>query len=770
MKIYMKKTALRLAAFCAIGITAIPGWCRQNVNTIKENIVDNSIVFPESFETDTKALMNNWYLKNYTVLDSYVENSKSDDVSDEVYIKRLRALPVAIEMPFNSVVKTYIEMYTQRRRTLVEEMLGMSLYYMPIFEQALEKEGLPLELKYLPVIESALNPEAVSRVGATGLWQFMISTAKGFGLEVNSMVDERRDPYRSSATAAAYLKSLYNIYHDWSLVIAAYNCGPGNVNKALRRAGGSGKDFWAIYPYLPKETRGYVPAFIAANYVMTYFKNHNISPSLAKKPLLTDTIAVNQRIHFNQISKVLNMPLEELRVLNPQFRRDVIPGDTHTYTLCLPTHQIYSFIMSKDSITNYRTDLYARRDVVEPATAVTAKDSQVSGVEGVDFTYETQTVTKWHKVGRKESLNSIARKYGVTASSIKRSNGLRRNKVSRGQSLKIVTTQRVKVPIEKSDEQINDELMADNGKSANIEETIDRQEPTNAEETEAQTVTPTKPKRTAAGEEKTKTKPQQKPARKANQDGIITKHTVRSGESLYRIATDNGITVDELKAANNITNDAVQAGVVLIIPEPGTVSASKVKANKTKQAQASATKHTVKAGESLNKIATENGISIDELKAANDLHSDVIHAGQTLTIPSASEGSKHRASEKKHEPATTKYTVRTGDNLGKIAKKYGVTVDELKAANGISDNNIMVGQTIVVPSQGNDAEAPTKQKKAKEDKKARNTTHTVRSGETLGEIAEKYGTTVSAIKRASGMKSDRLSIGQKLTIPSKRNR
>ena len=623
----MKKTVLRIAAFCALGLAALPMWGRQNVNTIKETIVDNSIVFPESFETDTKALMNNWYLKNYTVLDSYVENSKANEVSDEVYIQRLRAMPTAIEMPFNSVVKTYIEMYTERRRTLVEEMLGMSLYYMPIFEQALEKEGLPLELKYLPVIESALNPEAVSRVGATGLWQFMISTAKGLGLEVNSMVDERRDPYRSSASAATYLKSLYNIYHDWSLVIAAYNCGPGNVNKALRRAGGTGKDFWEIYPYLPKETRGYVPAFIAANYVMTYFKNHNISPSLAKKPLLTDTIAVNQRIHFNQISQVLNMPLDELRVLNPQFRRDVIPGDTRAYTLCLPTHQIYSFIMSKDSILNYRNDLYARRDVVQPATL---NEDKVTGVEGVDFNYETQTVTKWHKVGRRETLSSIARKYGVTTTSIKRSNGLKRSRVTRGQSLKIVTPQRVKVPIEKSDEQVNDELMADNGE--NVTE-VTTNETVNSENT--QEVTP-EPKETAKPKNK---EPQRKPSRKANSDGIISKHTVRSGESLYRIATDNGITIDELKAANGITDDAVQAGMVLTIPEPGSVSASKIKANKAKQSQAKATKHTVRAGESLNKIATENGITIDELKAANDLSSNMIHAGDVLTIPAKGEAS-----------------------------------------------------------------------------------------------------------------------------------
>ena len=694
----MKKTALRFVTICTLALTSVTAWSRQNVNTIKENIVDNSIVFPESFETDTKALMNNWYLKNYTVLDSYVENSKSETVSDEVYIKRLRALPVTIEMPFNSVVKTYIEMYTQRRRTLVEEMLGMSLYYMPIFEQALEKEGLPLELKYLPVIESALNPDAISRVGATGLWQFMISTAKGLGLEVNSLVDERRDPYRASEKAAVYLKNLYNIYHDWSLVIAAYNCGPGNVNKALRRAGGSGKDFWAIYPYLPKETRGYVPAFIAANYVMTYFKNHNISPSLAKKPLLTDTIAVNQRINFNQISKVLNMPIDELRVLNPQFRRDVIPGDTHSYSLCLPTHQVYSFIMSKDSILNYRTDLYGRRDVVEPATISDSKDIQ--GVEGVDFTYETQTVTKWHKVRRGETLAKIAGKYGVTSSSIKRANGLRKSSVKRGQSLKIVTTQRVKVPIEKSDEPTNDELLAANNAGTELDA-----EQTDTEEIEVAEPAPTtvkpaeqpKAKPEPKQKEQPKTKEQPKKRNHSDDAGIITKHTVRSGESLYKIATDNGITVDELKAANNLTNDAVKAG-------------------------------------------------------------------QTLVIPAKGEAAKHAAATKP-EQKTSKYTVRKGDNLGKIAAKHGITVDQLKELNNLTDNNIMVGQSIVVPGDGE--QAATKPAKA-ERGKPRTTTHTVRSGETLGAIAEKYGTTVSAIKRASGIKSDRISIGQKLTIPKRK--
>ena len=407
---------LVIAGVSALSALAAP---KPTLLSIKETITDNSIVYPESFETDTKAMLQNWYLQNYTVLDTDVEKRSSNDATDAEYIKRLKALPTAIEMPYNQVVRSYIDMYVKRRRTLVEAMLGMSLYYMPIFEQALEKENLPLELKYLPVIESALNPDAVSRVGAAGLWQFMVGTAKGLGLEVNSLVDERRDPYRSSEKAAVYLKELHNIYGDWSLAIAAYNCGPGNVNKALRRAGGengSKKDFWEIYPYLPKETRGYVPAFIAANYVMTYFKYHNISPGLARKPIVTDTVSISRRVNLQQISAVLDMPIEELRVLNPQFRRDIVPAmDDRHYSLCLPSHQVYSYIMSEDSIIAYNSDKYAQREVVQPAEYRS---------ESADYTYESKLVTKYHKVRRGETLAKIAKRYGVTTASIKKANGM----------------------------------------------------------------------------------------------------------------------------------------------------------------------------------------------------------------------------------------------------------------------------------------------------------------------------------------------------------
>ena len=253
--------------------------------------------------------------------------------------------------------------------------------------------------------------------------------AKGLGLEVNSLVDERRDPIRSSELASKYLKQLYEIYGDWSLAIASYNCGPGNVNKALRRAGGGKQDFWDIYYYLPKETRGYVPAFIAANYVMTYHNDHNIGNALAKRPVLTDTIHITQRVHFDQISEVLGIPVEELRVLNPQYRRDEIPGDIRPYALTLPSKQVYSYIVSEDSIVNHNSAKYARRTTAVP------------GGENSDS--ETQLVVKYHKVKRGETLSIIARRYGVSVSTLKKWNGLRSSRLKTGQRLRINTYQRV---------------------------------------------------------------------------------------------------------------------------------------------------------------------------------------------------------------------------------------------------------------------------------------------------------------------------------------
>lgn len=566
----MKKrfSILILSGMVAVG-TAFSA-SKQNILTVRESFPDSTTVYPESFETDTEKLLQNWYVQNYTILDEEVESKSSNEVSEEEYIKRLSQIPATIEMPYNQEVRKYIDMYVNRRRTMVEAMLGMSLYYMPIFEQALEQEGMPLELKYLPIVESALDPVAKSRVGAAGLWQFMIKTGKGLGLEINSLVDERLDPYKSSVKAAKYLKQLYNIYKDWSLAIAAYNCGPGKVNQALRRAGGSGKDYWQIYAFLPKETRGYVPAFIAANYVMTYFKKHNISPALAKKPILVDTVQVTRRIHFNQISSVLDIPVEALRVLNPQYRKDVIPGNVRPYTLALPSQQIYSFLMSEDSIVSKNASKYQPRLVVEPQM------TQVASDEGGEYEWETKTVTKIHKVRRGETLGGIAAKYKTTVSAIKKANGMRNNNIGVGKRLKIKTTERVKV-YKPAAEETPEELAA--ADSLALEAAIAG---ANEEEVKKETPAPKKKPEPKKREEKKKAETKSKTKSK-KQSASSGTHVVKSGESLYVIAERHGITVNELKRANSLSNNKIKPGQKLTIPKKkksGNTSRSKAKSSR----------------------------------------------------------------------------------------------------------------------------------------------------------------------------------------------
>lgn len=283
----------------------------------------------------------------------------------EEYQERLRRLPVVMEMPYNQVVQKFIDQYSGRLRRTVSYALGAGNFYIPIFEEALDYYGLPLELKYLPVIESALEPRAKSSAGAVGLWQFMLATGKRYDLKVNSLVDERQDPYKSSWAAARYLRDLYKIYKDWSLVIAAYNCGPTTVNKAIHRADGV-RDYWTIYPYLPSETRGYVPAFIAANYIMNYYCEHNICPMKTKIPVTTDTIMVSRDLHMKQVADLCNIDIEAIRALNPQYRTDLIPGSAGLMSLCLPTETLNTLIDLKDSVYNYNADeLMTRRATVE---------------------------------------------------------------------------------------------------------------------------------------------------------------------------------------------------------------------------------------------------------------------------------------------------------------------------------------------------------------------------------------------------------------------
>lgn len=387
-----------------------------------------SIDLPKSMTYPIDSLLNDWKAKNYIDLGKDCSTAEINPTfSDSIYISRLSRIPAVMEMPYNEVVRKFIDLYACRLRNQVAFMLSACNFYMPIFEEALDAYGLPLELKYLPIIESALNPSAVSRAGASGLWQFMIGTGKIYGLESNSLVDERRDPIKATWAAARYLREMYNIYGDWNLVIAAYNCGPGTINKAIRRAGGE-KDYWKIYNYLPKETRGYVPGFIAANYLMTYYCDHNICPMETNIPISTDTIQITKDLHFEQIADLCKVPMEEIKSLNPQYKRQIIPGHIKPYTLRLPQNAISTFIDLKDTIYNHRSNelLSKRRVVAISNNSYNQKSSSKSG-----------SGTTYHKIRSGETLSTIARKYGVRVTDLQKWNGLRNTQIAAGKRLKI---------------------------------------------------------------------------------------------------------------------------------------------------------------------------------------------------------------------------------------------------------------------------------------------------------------------------------------------
>lgn len=588
LKSILASIALMLAG--AAPVTAAPA--PLSILQIRDSLHNVPIIYPESFETDVHKMQQNWYLKNYADIDRAADSRTSAEMpSDEVIIERLGSLPTVIELPYNSVVRNYITMYVDRKKQLVENMLGMSLYYMPIFEQALDRNGMPLELKYLPVIESALNPDAVSKAGATGLWQFMLPTATGEGLEVSSLVDQRRDPYASSEAAACYLKKLYDIFGNWSLAIAAYNCGPGNVNKAIRRAGGGTKDFWQIYPYLPTETRGYVPAFIAANYAMNFYDKHNISPALARKPIVTDTIHVKRRVHFEQIRDVLGIPMEELQTFNPQYRTGLIPGDIRPYTLVLPSLQVYAYLANEDSIVNHNAERYARRDVVEPAPDGSGVDSKGAYVE--------ELVVKYHTVARGQTLAKIAQMYGVTAASIRKTNKIGK-KVRRGQKLRINTYKRRYI----------------DQTPAPTQETAVQEMP--------QSITPVE--------------------EKAPDTNTATTDTVAAATQ-YVEHTANTDTAEQPKTESKV--ESVESSRVSKAISGSNsrrqAAASKAKADKPKaSAKPATTKHKVKRGENLGRIAAKYGTTVKAIRNANGMKNDNIREGQTLVIPSAKKSSRRR--------------------------------------------------------------------------------------------------------------------------------
>lgn len=379
---------------------------------------------PESMMLNIDSLMNNW--QSRTLLQLLESDSVYEilPVNDSIYADRLNRLQTIIQMTYNDVTKQFIERYANRHRRLISNMLGLSTYYMPMIENALDKYNMPQELKYLPIIESAFNPKAVSRVGAKGLWQFMFKTAKSYGLKANSYIDERFDPLKSTHAAIRYLRDLYNFFQSWDLAIAAYNCGPGNVKKAIIRSGGK-TNFWQIYRYLPRETRGYIPAFIAANYIMNYYEEHGITPMQPTLPIATDTIHVSKNLHFSQVAELCDIEMEALRAMNPQYIRDIIPGKSETCVLRLPNETITSMLTLGDTIYKHKQEQFF------PENQLAQLEKSVKLNDG------GRSYSKRHKVRNGETLSTIARKYGVSVKQIMKANGMRSTRIRAGRYINI---------------------------------------------------------------------------------------------------------------------------------------------------------------------------------------------------------------------------------------------------------------------------------------------------------------------------------------------
>ena len=470
------------------------------------------------------SMVNTWYVQNAFAVDSlekacsYVDQN---ELPDSVYISRLQNLDSYIPLPYNQSVKKFINFYLNKRRGQVSIMMGLTNYYFPLFEEALAKYNLPAELKYLPIIESALNPRIVSRAGASGLWQFMYGTAKMYGLEINSYIDERNDPIKSTDAAARYLRDLYAIYGDWHIVIAAYNCGPGNINKAVRRSGGV-QNYWEIYSKLPKETRGYIPIFIAATYVMNHAQEHNLVPIQPSFKLMTDTIILNSYVNFEQIAANLDIPVQEIRQLNPQYKRDVIPAKADKpYVLKLPIDKISPFLDNQTQIFAYNRDKYFPNNQIAIIKEVYGRSNyNTEGKKKITYT-----------VQRGDNPGEIAGRFRISTSNLCEWNNIRHNIIRTGQRLTIYVNGGA--PLAKTE-------LATKKADVSIKQAHSEIVPHELQSTEVQNTL----------------------------NGEYTLYTVRNGDSLYTIAKQfAGVSDLEIKLLNKIKNArSIVPGQKLKIP------------------------------------------------------------------------------------------------------------------------------------------------------------------------------------------------------------
>ncbi|HOC86918.1 MAG: LysM peptidoglycan-binding domain-containing protein [Prolixibacteraceae bacterium] len=529
--LHFRKTIISVLALF-FGITSVSANPAEKMKMIGQYVVvsldtnDVQSIYLEPDEIGTAVfseklddLVSSWYINNIFLakdVDTDFTLYRHISVSDSVLIGRLKKVEAAVKLSYNNIVRDWIEMYATRRPAQVEIMLGLSAYYFPFFEEIFDRYELPHELKYMAIIESALNPRAVSRAGATGLWQFMLGTAKGLNLEVTTFVDERRDVLKATDAAARYLKQLYNVYQDWHLVIAAYNCGPGNVNKAITRSGGK-TDYWQMYYALPRETRGYVPAYIAATYIMNYYREHQLTPRFPAMALNTDTIMVGQMINLKQISDNLTIDLEALRELNPMYRRDIVPGSPEkSYPVRVPADQVSDFILRSETIYNHERDAhFPDNTLVAPQNSVIAGETEFS-TEG-----KTRIM---YTVKSGDNPGYIANWFNISLNDLRNWNNIRRNMIRTGQKLVIY------VPEEKVDHYKRINNLSFSAKQALVGKPVTSGQVSEKNE---------RPQRSEA----------------ASEDPDYEYYTVKQGDNLWTIAQKYpGISNTDIMKLNNISD------------------------------------------------------------------------------------------------------------------------------------------------------------------------------------------------------------------------
>lgn len=708
---------------------------REVLDSIKATFVHDEIA----------SCIDSLWMKEMVSLDLYddlttdIKNINVDEKVDyelptELLKERLKKMdeksPFNIE--YNVGLENVIKSFLKNRKRAFERLMGISQFYFPLFEESLAAQNIPLEIKYLAVVESALNPRAVSRVGATGLWQFMYQTGKQYDLNINSYVDDRNDPLKSSKAATQYMTNMYAIFGDWDLVLASYNSGPGNVAKAIRRSGGK-QNYWNIRKYLPKETQGYLPAFLATMYIFEYHKEHGIKPDRAiANHFATDTVMIKNAMTFKQISDLLEVPVAELQFLNPSYKREEVPyitGENHY--LRLPVSKVAVFTSNEDKI--YAFVKYESSKRERPYESMLATRNSESG--------GTASRVKYHKVRKGDSLSEISDRYGITMTELKKWNHLKNNKVPLGRKLKIYTS----------------EAIASNENKITKPDTVSIKESTALASNVAKTF---------------------KEEKVVSYKDVVKIHKVKKGDNLGEISDKYGVSVAEVKKWNHLKSNNIPLGKSLkIIKNERVVTTirKEVKADKNAVETAVASNenenasdfYVVERGDNLFSIAKKFNVSLEDLKKWNNLNDLNVEQGAKLTLANNDDSAQETVN--KAEVKITEHIVEKGENLGAIARKYDVAVSDIKDWNNLEDNTIQLGDKLIVGKKyiiTSDNKIMTSKKESivvnnRDEVKL----YYVKKGDSLFSIAKKYpGVSISDLKKWNGIKNESLKAGMKLKI------